>query len=46
MTVQTEFTFTLPHGYVDAEGNVHKDGVMRLATDPIKPPIPSRSSRS
>ena len=32
MTVQTEFAFTLPHGYVDAEGNVHRDGVMRLAT--------------
>ena len=32
MTLQTEFAFTLPHGYVDAEGNVHRDGVMRLAT--------------
>ena len=39
MTLQTEFKFTLPHGYVDAEGNVHKDGVMRLATafDEIAP---------
>jgi hypothetical protein len=39
MTVQTEFKFTLPHGYVDAEGNVHRDGVMRLATafDEIAP---------
>jgi len=32
MTFQTEFPFTLPRGYVDAEGNVHRDGVMRLAT--------------
>jgi hypothetical protein len=32
MTLQTEFAFTLPHGYVDPEGNVHKNGVMRLAT--------------
>ncbi len=39
MTLQTEFTFTLPHGYVDAEGNVHKEGIMRLATavDEIAP---------
>jgi hypothetical protein len=39
MTVQTEFRFTLPHGYVDADGNVHKEGIMRLATaaDEIAP---------
>jgi hypothetical protein len=39
MTLQTEFTFTLPHGFVDAEGNVHRNGVMRLATafDEIAP---------
>lgn len=30
--VQTEFPFTLPVGYVDAAGGVHKEGVMRLAT--------------
>ena len=30
--VQTEFPFTLPRGYVDAEGTVHREGVMRLAT--------------
>ena len=29
---QTEYEFTLPMGYVDAEGNVHRDGVMRLST--------------
>ena len=30
--LQTEFTFTLPVGYRDAEGNLHREGVMRLAT--------------
>jgi hypothetical protein len=30
--LQTEFKFTLPRGYVDGEGRVHRDGVMRLAT--------------
>jgi len=29
---QTEHDFTLPFGYVDEQGNLHKDGVMRLAT--------------
>jgi hypothetical protein len=29
---QTEFPFKLPRGYVDGEGNVHRDGVMRLST--------------
>jgi hypothetical protein len=29
---QTEFPFTLPLGYVDGSGHVHKDGTMRLAT--------------
>lgn len=32
MTMQTEFPFTLPKGYVDPEGNVHLEGRMRLAT--------------
>ena len=32
MTFQTEFEFTLPKGYVDGEGNLHKKGIMRLAT--------------
>ena len=37
--LQTEFPFTLPHGYVDSEGNLHRDGVMRMATanDEIAP---------
>ncbi|MFC1944169.1 phage tail assembly protein [Chloroflexota bacterium] len=32
MVLQTEFAFTLPRGYVDKDGNVHREGVMRLAT--------------
>ena len=32
MTLQTEFDFELPMGYVDKEGNLHKQGKMRLAT--------------
>ena len=32
MTFQTEFEFSLPQGYVDEDGNLHKDGTMRLAT--------------
>ncbi len=39
MNLQTEFEFTLPFGYVDGDGNLHKRGVMRLATamDEIAP---------
>ncbi|SAL27995.1 hypothetical protein [Caballeronia humi] len=39
MKIQTEFPFTLPRGYVDGEGNLHREGVMRLATanDEIAP---------
>lgn len=29
---QTEYEFTLPKGYVDKDGNLHREGVMRLAT--------------
>lgn len=32
MTFQTEFEFVLPKGYVDESGNLHKNGIMRLAT--------------
>ncbi|HIK07043.1 MAG TPA: phage tail assembly protein [Trichormus sp. M33_DOE_039] len=28
----TEFAFVLPRGLLDLEGNLHRDGVMRLAT--------------
>ena len=39
MNLQTEFEFTLPRGYVDQDGNLHRQGVMRLATamDEIAP---------
>jgi len=39
MAFVTEFPFTLPKGYVDDDGTVHKEGVMRLATakDEIAP---------
>ena len=39
MSLQTEFEFTLPLGFVDREGNLHKEGTMRLATamDEITP---------
>ena len=30
--LQTEYEFTLPLGYLDGEGTLHRDGVMRLAT--------------
>jgi hypothetical protein len=29
---QTEYEFILPKGYVDEDGNLHRDGIMRLAT--------------
>jgi hypothetical protein len=37
--LQTEFEFTLPRGYTDGNGNVHRTGTMRLATamDEIAP---------
>ena len=37
--LQTEFPLPLPMGYVAREGNLHKEGVMRLATafDEIAP---------
>lgn len=37
--LQTDFTFSLPIGYVDVDGVMHKEGRMRLATafDEIAP---------
>jgi hypothetical protein len=49
-TLQTEFEFSLPKGYVDDEGTLHKEGRMRLATaadeiQPLKEPrVQSNSS--
>jgi len=39
MPKQIEFPFTLPHGYMDDEGNFQRAGVMRMATafDEIAP---------
>lgn len=37
--LQTEFEFSLPKGYLDGDGNLHRKGVMRLsrAMDEIVP---------
>ncbi len=39
MGLQTEFDFTLPKGYIDRDGVLHRHGTMRLATarDEIEP---------
>ncbi|HLZ26183.1 MAG TPA: phage tail assembly protein [Chloroflexota bacterium] len=39
VAVQTEFEFSLPKGYVDRDGTLHRQGMMRLATanDEIAP---------
>lgn len=31
MAFQTEYEFTLPRGYLDREGTLHREGTMRLA---------------
>lgn len=31
MLFETEYSFTLPKGYIDMDGNIHREGVMRLA---------------
>ena len=37
--LETEFAFTLPKGYIDGAGTLHRQGIMRLATarDEIEP---------
>lgn len=37
--LQTEYSFILPKGYIDGDGNLHRHGSMRLATarDEIEP---------
>ena len=39
MAFKTEFEFTLPRGYLDTNGELHREGLMRLATaaDEIAP---------
>ncbi len=48
MVLQTEYEFSLPKGFVDEEGNLHKKGVMRLATaaDEILPMKDPRVQRN
>lgn len=46
MTLRTTYEFTLPRGYVDQYGAVHRDGLMRLATardelEPLRDPTVS-----
>ena len=45
---QTEFEFTLPCGFLDEDGTLHKDGVMRRATaaDEILPLKDSRVQKN
>jgi hypothetical protein len=43
MAFETEVEFTLPRGYMDGDGTLHRNGVMRLATAadeilPVKDP--------
>ena len=39
MSFKTEYEFVLPRGFVDQNGDIHKEGTMRLATaaDEIAP---------
>jgi hypothetical protein len=45
---RTEYEFTLPCGYLDGEGTLHRDGVMRRATaaDEILPMQDPRVARN
>ena len=37
--LQTDFEFTLPYGYIDEHGSLHRQGIMRRATalDEVEP---------
>lgn len=46
MTLRTSYEFTLPRGYVDGQGRLHRTGTMRLATardelEPLRDPTVS-----
>jgi hypothetical protein len=46
--LRTEYEFTLPFGYLDDDGTLHREGVMRLATGadeitPLKDPRVQRN---
>jgi hypothetical protein len=47
-TLASEVDFTLPQGYLDASGIVHRDGRMRLATarDELAPLVDPRVARN
>ncbi|MFI8221219.1 hypothetical protein [Streptomyces sp. NPDC085932] len=44
----TEYPFVLPRGYVDPQGRVHREGLMRLATarDEIAPQVDPKVQRN
>jgi hypothetical protein len=46
--LQTEYEFTLPLGFLDDEGTLHREGVMRLATalDELEPLRDARVQRN
>ena len=46
--LQTEYPFTLPCGYVDERGTLHRRGVMRMATalDEVQPLMDQRVHRN
>jgi hypothetical protein len=46
VSLTTQYEFTLPRGYVDREGELHRNGLMRLATardelEPLRDPTVS-----
>jgi hypothetical protein len=48
MVFETEYEFTMPKGYADQDGTLHKNGIMRLATAadeiiPLKDPRVQRN---
>ncbi len=48
MALQTEYEFTLPKGFVDESGDLHRNGVMKLASaaDEILPMKDPRVQRN
>ncbi len=48
MALQTEYEFTLPKGFIDENGDIHRNGVIRLAnaSDEILPMKDPRVQRN
>ena len=44
MQLKTEYEFILPRGYVDKDGNLHKDGVMRQHRQQRPRPAPAAAA--